>query len=260
MDAVAGFGGVFLASAVGVFALGVSQPPSPSPLPGSALPVTLVGVATDPAAGAKSACLVRCTDPEEKPIHRLLAIGQRACDVAEIIDILPETVVIRNLLTNRLELLTFPTAGQAGLKACATGEGIGSAALEGCPAATELPAAPRVLVKSPNLVTIDVPRESVEHYLANLPELLSSALATPRYRPENGQLLIEGFKIERIKEASVIEQLGLQNGDAVLEVNGEKLDGMGAVVRLLGQAPVMAQAVLIVLRNGQRMTFLVNMK
>ena len=41
---------------------------------------------------------------------------------------------------------------------------------------------PRVLAKSPDTVTVDLPKASVKHYLENLPELLNSAFAAPRYR------------------------------------------------------------------------------
>lgn len=247
MDRVAGLNGVFLASAVGLFSLGTSQQPA-QPLPNSALPVTLLGVAMDAAVPARSACLVRCTYPGEKQaISRLLVTGQRACDVAEITEILQETVVIKNLLTNRLELLTFPTTGAAPSDTTSTTE--------------PSPPAPGV-VESSNQLTIEVRKDLVDRYLANLPELLSSAVATPHYRDVgNGQSIIEGFELNRIKEASAARQLGLQNGDVVLEVNGDKLDSAASIIRLLSQVPAMAQqAKLIVLRNGQRMTLVVNMK
>lgn len=247
MDMATGFR-VVLVSAVGLFSLGASQQ-SASPVPDSALPVTLLGVAMDTAVPARSACLVRCTYPgQEQATSRLLATGQRACDVAEIMEILEYSVVIKNLLTNRLELLTFPRTGTAPSETT-------SASTEPPPAAAHVPA------RSPNFVTIEVRKDSIDHYLTNLPELLGSALATPRYRDAgNGQSTIEGFEINRIKEASAAEQLGLQNGDVVLEVNGDKLNSAASVLRLLGQAQSMAQAKLIVLRNGQRMTFVVNVK
>jgi type II secretory pathway component PulC len=233
-------------SAIGLFG------PSPSgqsalPLPSSELPLTLLGVATDAAGPARSACLVRCTYADETPSTRLLAIGERVCDVAEIVDILPESVVIRNLLTNRRELLTFPGTNAALSNKMSVTAGPG-------------PSAPRVLVESPDLVTIEVRRDSMDYHLSHLPDLLNSALATPRYRGENGKLIVEGFKIDRIKEGSAIEQLGVRNGDVVLEANGEKLDSMVAIIRLLGQAQIAAQSRLIVLRNGQRITFVVNVK
>lgn len=54
-----------------------------------------------------------------------LATGERTCDVAEITEILQETVVIKNLLTNRLELLTFPRTGAAPHKTASAGGRVG---------------------------------------------------------------------------------------------------------------------------------------
>lgn len=254
MDRVVGFSGVFLVSAVGLLSLGSSQHPAP-PLPNSELPVTLLGVAMDSAMPARSACLVRCTYRGEKQtVSLLLATGQRVCDVAEITEILQETVVIKNLLTNRLELLTFPRTGAAPNNTT-------SATTEPPPTAPGMVESSNV-VESSNMVTIEVRKDLMDRYLANLPELLSSAVATPHYRDVgNGQSIIEGFEINRIKEASAARQLGLQNGDVVLEVNGDKLNSAASIIRLLSQVPVMAQqAKLIVLRNGRRMTLVVNMK
>lgn len=250
MDCMAGFANVLRVSAVAVVSLGASQPP-PAPLPDSALPVTLLGIAMDAAAPARSSCLVRCAYPgETQTTSVFLATGQRACDVAEITEILQEAVVIKNLQTNRLEFLTFPKTGAAPRQATST-------MTEAAPAA---PAAAGE-VQPTNVVTIEVRRDAMNRSLANLPELLSSAVATPHFRDVgNGQSIIEGFELDSIKEASAVGQLGLQNGDVVLEVNGDKLDSAASILRLLGQAQVMPQAKLIVLRNGQRMTIIVNMK
>ena len=239
------FTGVVLALAVGLCTLGASQQ-SASPVPDSALPMTLLGVAMDRAAPARSACLVRCAyRGEEQTISLLLVTGQRACEVAEIAEIRQHSVVIKNLLTNRLEVLTFPRTG-------ATPSQTTSA---------PPPVAPPGLVESPNLVTVEIPKDSRDHYLANLPELLTSAIAVPRYLDAgNGQSIIDGFEISGIKAASGVEQLGLQNGDVILEVNGDRLNSAASVLRLLGQAQIMTHAKLIVLRNGQTMTFVVNMK
>jgi membrane-associated protease RseP (regulator of RpoE activity) len=104
-------------------------------------------------------------------------------------------------------------------------------------------------------------RDALNRSLANLPELLTSAVATPHFREVgNGQSIIEGFELDSIKAASAVDQLGLQNGDVVMEVNGDKLVSAASVLRLFGQAQAMSQAKLTVLRNGQRMTIVVNVK
>jgi general secretion pathway protein C len=233
-----------------VFLSGIgAAPPSPQPPTESALPIRLLGAIMDTAAPSRSACLVRCNYPgEAQQGTSLLSPGERACDIAEIEEVHQDAVVIKNLLTNRLELLTFANTRAAPSESAST--------------RTEPPpAALRVLSKAPDLVSVELPKATVDHCLANLPDLLNSALATPRYQdPGNGRPTMEGFEISRIKEASIVERLGIRNGDVLLEVNGDKLNSLAAVMRLVGQVQGMAQAKLTVLRNGQRMTFVVNMK
>lgn len=248
MGRVAECSGVLLVLAAGLFSIGATQRPG-APLANSALPVTLLGVAMDATTPARSACLVRCTYPgQTQPTSVLRATGQRVCDVAEITEILQETVVIRNLVTNQLELLTFPRSGAVPGTTMAR-------AIESVPTTPDI-------VPPSDVVSIEVRRDAMHHYLENLPELLSSAVATPHYRDAgNGQSTIEGIEINRIKEGSAAGQLGLHNGDVVLEVNGDKLDSAASIVRLLAQAQAMApQATLIVSRNGKKLTVVVNMK
>ena len=111
--------------------------------------------------------------------------------------------------------------------------------------------------KSPNNVTVDVPKAAVDHYLLNLSDLLTSALATPHFRSAG---VMDGFQLGEIKAGSVVEQLGLRNGDIITEVNGEALDSLAAVMRLAGQAQNITQAKMLVLRAGKPMTFVFNTK
>jgi type II secretory pathway component PulC len=220
---------------------GQGQPPAP--LPNSVLPITLLGVMADSADPSRSACLVRCTYPKELRFASTLQVGANACDIAEIVEIRPDAIVVKNLLTNRLELLELQK----------------TSAPTAVPATAE-PPAPPVVRASKDVVDVALPKASVDHYLLNLPELLSSAQATPHYRDELGPRTIEGFEIGQIKPGSVVDQLGLKNGDVILEVNGEKLDSLATVLRLFGQAQATTQARLTVLRGGQRLTFVFNTK
>ena len=215
------------------------------PLPDSTLPLTLVGVAVNTAAPARSAGIIRCTYAEDR-VTAISSPGERACDLAEIIEVREDAVVIRNLLTNRLELVALRS----------------TSALSGVPPPTRVEAPqPPVVTTSPNLVSVKLRPESIAHYLSNLPELLDSSLATPRYHDAgNGQRAMEGFEISQIREGGVVEQLGLRDGDVIVEVNGDKLDSLASVMRLVGQAQLMTQAKMIVLRNGQRMTFVFDAK
>jgi len=210
-------------------------------LPTSQLPLALVGVAVDSAAPAQSVSMIRCTYPAADAAAAMYRVGQRACDVAEIRGIRPDAVVIRNLVTKRLERLPLHNVGVAPMAAAA------------------MPPPPSVVKKSATSVTVDVPKAAVDHYLVNLTELLTAALATPHFQETaSGQRVMDGFQLGEIKAGSIVEQLGLRNGDIITEVNGEKLDGMSAAIRLAAQAQNMGQAKMLVLRAGKPMTFVFN--
>jgi type II secretory pathway component PulC len=238
----------------------VARPAEPAPPPGApawqargeqalqrtSLPMVLVGVMVDSRDPSRSACLVRCAYPIERRGASFLEVGATACDRAEIREIREDGVIVRNLSADRLEFLPLPQ---------------GSQRMSGPVQDAAPPPAPAVMRESTDRVDIEVPKETVDHYLVNLPELMKAARAAPRYQDApNGQRVIEGFEITQITSGSVVEKLGLKSGDVILEVNGERLDGMAAVLRLLGQAQGMGQATLTVQRGTQRMTFRFNTK
>jgi type II secretory pathway component PulC len=250
MGMTMGSGGSFAAWALCLFALGAPRQ-APQPLARTALPLTLVGVIVDAAEPSGSLCLIRCAYPARMVLT--FGPGENACDVAEVQEVRADAVVIRNLLANRTELLSLQDA---------TPSTTAPATADAKDAARPSPAPlPPVVRASSDVVTIEVPEASVTHYLANLPELLRSARASPRYRDaEFGRRVIEGFEIDQIKAAGVVEQMGLKNGDVVLDLNGQPLDSLESVIRLFGQAQGMTQSRMTVLRNGQRMTFVLNRK
>ncbi len=207
--------------------------------PPSTLPMRLVGVVVDNASPARSACLVRCTYPEEKTAR--FQAGDRACDLAEIRQIRTDGVLIGNLLTDREETLAFAEERLSAPGASA-------------------PAAP-VVTASGDAVTVAVSPDSVNYYLGNLSDLLDSALATPRLlqRPD-GTHSMEGYEISQVRKGGLADQVGLQNGDILLDVNGRRLDGLATVIALFGQVSSTSEARITVLRKGRRLTILLNTK
>jgi len=100
----------------------------------------------------------------------------------------------------------------------------------------------------------------VEQYLTNLPELLQSALASPRFLDgPGGQRTIGGYEIGQVRPGGAADRLGLQNGDVITEVNGLRLDGLAAVMRLFSETRTMTQARVTVLRNGQTLTVVIRL-
>jgi len=200
----------------------------------------LTGVLFDQRQPSRSACLIRCVAQPGR--HGIFLVGERACDVAEVREILKDAVVIENLEAKMLERLTFP-----GVREVATVP----------PPAAE----PAGEVARPEPAQIILPGEAVQAAIANLPELLSSAFAVPRYREgEGGQRVIDGFTVTQVKPSGAAERLGLRSGDVILDVNGQTLDGMPTVMRLFGQLQATPQVTITVLRDGQRMSVVFNTK
>jgi type II secretory pathway component PulC len=211
------------------------------PPPPTSLPLVLTGIMLDSADPARSACLIRCAEPPTRTSASLLQAGDTACGLAEIRAIAPALVVIRNLQTGRLESLPLPEA--PGAKATR-------------PASEDAPQDPVVVEASRGVVSVDLPKAAVDQYLVNLTDLLASAQAVPRVRAApGGRQVIDGFELRQVRPGSVIEKVGLEDGDVIVEVNGEPLDGLPTVLRLFSQAQAAGQARLTVLRGSQRMTF-----
>ncbi len=77
-------------------------------------------------------------------------------------------------------------------------------------------AAPRV---PPQRLNKRMNRQHLQQQLQNLPALLSQALARPSF--SNGKM--NGFIISNIVPGSLYQQAGLQNGDIIMAINGEKI-------------------------------------
>jgi hypothetical protein len=77
----------------------------------------------------------------------MLRVGEAACDLAEIKEIRGDAIILRNLSADRLELLPFPETSVS----------------KGVPAPdAELPVTPIVVNEAPGLVSVDVPKASVD--------------------------------------------------------------------------------------------------
>jgi len=230
-----------VASAVALIAAGAQVPPSQAPLPSSTLPLQLTGILFDQNQPARSACLIRCVAQPGR--QGIFLMGERACDVAEIREVRRDSVVIEHLETKRLELLAFPGVAPP-------------------PASLPRQAEPdRDSAPPPETVQVPLPRESVKAAMANLPELLSSAFAVPRYRDdEGGQRVVDGFVVTQVRPSGTAERLGLRTGDVILDVNGQVLDGMPTVMRLFGELQAAPQVTITVLRDGRRLSVVFSTK
>jgi general secretion pathway protein C len=207
----------------------VAQPPQ------SALPLRLTGIVFDQDRPQRSVCLIQCLAPGER--KGVFAVGDLPCDIAEVKEVRQGSVVIRNVAADRLELLVLPEVARAATLPARVDESSTAVASRDEPA--------------PIVVT----RESVRAVLANLPELLVSARAVPRYRDgAGGQRVVEGFEVTEVTPSGMAERLGLRSGDLLVDVNGQVLDGMPTVLRLFGELQSIPKVTLTLLRDGKRLT------
>lgn len=82
---------------------------------------------------------------------------------------------------------------------------------------------------------VSLPRKDIEAALRNPGDLLSQARFLPKQ--EDGQLI--GIEVGAIKPGSVLEDVGLENGDLITEFNGVPIDSpeqSGRLIQELGDA------------------------
>lgn len=76
---------------------------------------------------------------------------------------------------------------------------------------------------------VEVTRDDLDDMLRNPSDLLSQARFLPKY--EDGEML--GFQVNAIKKGSVLEDLGLSNGDIIREFNGVEISSPQESAKLL---------------------------
>ena len=206
-------------------------------LPASTLPVSLVGVSINAANPAQSIAMIRCPGAAGTAMTRP---GQAACNLVDVVAVRERAVLVRSVLSSRLEVLTFATAGGA--------------------ATAPTPASAPVIKTTARGADVTLSKAAVEHYRVNLTEILTAALATPHMATIDGRAVMDGFQLNEIKSGSVIDQLGLKNGDILQRVNGQPLDSLPAAIRLAADAQTREESTMDVLRAGKTLTFTIRTK
>lgn len=96
-----------------------------------------------------------------------------------------------------------------------------------------------------------------DHLIRNeLSKILMQAAAVPFY--QNGYL--EGFKLVEIDEGSIYDQIGLENGDIVTEINGQRLSDVGRAVKVLNSMREESRAEVRLLRGGAEKMIEINVE
>ena len=93
-----------------------------------------------------------------------------------------------------------------------------------------------------------IDRREVDHAINNLSELFTQVRAVP-YSQKEG--VVQGFRLFQIKPDSLIERIGLKNGDVIQRVNGVEISDPSTAFQLLQDLQGHSQIRVDVLRNQQ---------
>jgi general secretion pathway protein C len=224
-------------------------------VPQAPLRIQVTGVMVDAERPAKSGCIVRCNEGPRAGRGGVVMVGESACDAAVVREVRENGIVVENRATGRVEFLPLDPGRRTPAGSVQTTDGE-APAVRGPAPSLPLPSA-----SVPDTVNVVLDRSAVTAALADLPRLLSSVLATPRFKDgPGGERTIEGYELSGIAAASLVDQIGLKNGDIAVEVNGAQLDGVQAVTRLYGQLQNDTGGTLTVLRDGRRLTIRITTK
>ena len=96
-----------------------------------------------------------------------------------------------------------------------------------------------------------ISRSAAENARSNFNSLLSTARMIPQV--ENGQTV--GFKLLEMKKGSLLEKIGLQVGDILVEINDVVLDSPEKALQVFQQVREANNISLGLIRNGEKQTF-----
>lgn len=68
------------------------------------------------------------------------------------------------------------------------------------------------------------------------------------------------FQIGDVRDKGIVQQMGLRNGDVLVAVNGQTLDGLPTIIGLLGEIQKATKVNMTVLRADRTLTFVFNRK
>lgn len=190
------------------------------------LPITLVGtiILTNP---LKSLAAIRDTGLNKTESYR---VGENLLGKAKIAKIERKKVYFQNQDSGNLEYVEIKE--------------------EALPERIGMVGAPREGIKKISEDNFVVDKGFVDTTLENINQVITQARAVPNF--VDGK--VNGFKLFAIKPGSIYEQLGLQNGDIVLKVNGIALDSPAKALELYGDLQNLTELTIDYEREGSRRT------
>lgn len=96
-----------------------------------------------------------------------------------------------------------------------------------------------------------VQKSAIDETLGNLNTIITQAKVIPNFTGEGDQRTVDGFRIYRIIPGSIFQYLGLQNGDVIKSINGQKMDNVEKGLQLLQSLRNESRFAISVERQGQ---------
>jgi general secretion pathway protein C len=103
---------------------------------------------------------------------------------------------------------------------------------------------------------VTISKSKVDSTLQDLNQVIQQARMVPNY--ENGQ--VDGFKIFGIKSGSIFQDLGLQNGDVINNINGTQIDSLEKALPMLQLLKTESSYTIDVTRKGSKQTMSINIQ
>jgi general secretion pathway protein C len=218
----------------------VAPSPPPPEVSAAPLPLKLVGIMAGTKAPAPRFAIIESTG--SPPGQAVYQVGDSVQQVF-IVDILPGCVVFdregsRQKLCFEKDAGTAPASGAAPRAA---------AAPTAAPRASDAGGADIVRI-DPG--TWQIKREKLLEHFANVGSLSGQATVTPYFA--QGQQL--GFRLSRIRAGAVLQQIGLQDGDVLQQVNGLALHTPQEALQAYQQLQTESTVRLNILRNNSPTT------
>jgi general secretion pathway protein C len=213
-------------------------PPPPLEVPATPLPLKLVGIMAGKQAQAPRFAIIESTG--NPPGQAVYQVGDSVQQVF-IVDILPGCVIL-DRGGGQQKLCFEKDAGSAPARAAAV-------------APVPPPASQPGDAGGADIVRVDtgtwqVRREKLLENFANVGSLSSQATVTPYF--VQGQQL--GFRLSRLRAGGVLQQIGLQEGDVLQQVNGLDIHTPQEALQAYQQLQTESTVRLSILRNNSPTT------
>ncbi|NGZ04324.1 MAG: hypothetical protein CV090_14890 [Nitrospira sp. WS238] len=114
------------------------------------------------------------------------------------------------------------------------------------------PVAPPVTKRATAQTIID--RRQLKQNLADVSKLLTEARAMPYYNVVGNNGALDGWMLTQIKPKSILDQLGIQDRDIMMRINGTSVTDPNTLLRLLQEIQYEQKVKVDLLRNGEKQT------